>query len=172
MVLVNQVKEPLQKMVALFLRHTIDVPHMAPYGEDTLPPSHRIGADDWVDRLEIESDVLRRATGLTVELKPTFLSDLLEVWLGKRPGQSLQELLVRLADAVVDLVARGPECVWSASASEAYYQWVTSHGQTRHGNTHRHLSRGAPPSAVRYNQLALARRQCRSATGRCTASWR
>lgn len=117
MVLVDQVKEPLQKMVALFLRHTIDVPYMAPYGEDTLPPSHRVGADDWVDRLEIESDVLGRATGLTVELEPTFLGDLLEERLGKGPGEPLQELLVRLADAVVDLVARGPERVWSASAS-------------------------------------------------------
>lgn len=92
---------------------------MAPNREDTLPPSDRVGADDWVDRLEVESDVLRRATGLTVELEPTFLGDLLEEWLGKCPGKPLQEFLVRLADAIVDLVARGPQRVWYASASRA-----------------------------------------------------
>lgn len=88
-VLVDQVKEPLQKMVALLLRHAIDIPHMASNGEDTLPTSHRVGADNRVDCLEVESDVFRSATRLTVELESTFLGDLFEEWLGKSPGQPL-----------------------------------------------------------------------------------
>lgn len=103
-------------MVALLLRHAVNVPHMAPNWEDTLPPSHWISADDRVDCLELESDILRRATGLVVELEPALLGDLLEVRLGKGPRQPLKELLVWLADAVVDLIARSPERVWFQSA--------------------------------------------------------
>lgn len=88
-ILVDQVEEPLQEMVALLLRHTIDIPDVASNGEDTLPPSHRVGADNRVDRLEVESDVLRSATRLTVELEPTSLGDLLEEWLRKGPSQPL-----------------------------------------------------------------------------------
>lgn len=84
-VLVDQVEEPLQEMVALLLCHSVDVPHMPSDGEDALPPGDRVGADDRVDRLEVESDVLWCATGLAVELEPTFLGDFLEVWLGKGP---------------------------------------------------------------------------------------
>lgn len=111
MVLVDQVEEPLQEMVALLLCHAIDVPHMTSDGEDALPPSDRVGADDWVDRLEVESDVLWCATGLAVELEPTLLGDFLEVWLGKGPCQPFQELLVWLADAIIDLVTGSPEGV-------------------------------------------------------------
>lgn len=88
-VLVDQIKEPLQEMVALLLRHAIDIPDMASNREDTFPPSHWVGADNRVDCLEVESDVLRSATRLTVELESTFLSDLLEEWLGKGSGQPL-----------------------------------------------------------------------------------
>lgn len=89
MVLVDQVKEPLQEMIALLLRHAIDIPDVASNGEDTLPPSHRVGADNRVDCLEVKSHVLRSATRLTVELEAAFLGDLLEEWLGKGPGQPL-----------------------------------------------------------------------------------
>lgn len=110
-VLVDQVKEPLQEVVALLLRHAVDIRHMATNGEDTLPPCHRVGAHDWVDCLELESNVLRGATGLIIEFEPAFLSDFLEEWLGKGPGQPLEELLVWFADAIVDLITRCPERV-------------------------------------------------------------
>lgn len=110
-ILVDQVKEPLQEVVALLLCHAIDISHMASNREDTLPPSDRVGAHDGVDCLELKSDVLRGATGLVVELEPAFLSDFLEVRLGEGPSQPLQEILVWFANAIVDLIARGPECV-------------------------------------------------------------
>jgi hypothetical protein len=119
-VLVDQVKEPLQEMITLFLGYAVDMTYMASDWEDALPTSHGIGADDRMDCLEVESDVLWRTTGLAVELEPTFLGDLFEVWLGEGPGQPFQELLVWLADAIVNLIARSPESVCSTSASQPY----------------------------------------------------
>lgn len=119
MILVDQVKEPLQEMIALLLGDPVDMTHMTSDWEDTLPPSHGISTDDRVDCLEVESDVLGRTTGLTIELKPSLLCDLLEVRLSKGAGQPFQELLVWLADAIVDLIARGPQRVCSASATRA-----------------------------------------------------
>lgn len=52
-VLVDQVKEPLQEVVALLLRDAVDISHMASNRKDALPPCHRVGAHDWVYCLEL-----------------------------------------------------------------------------------------------------------------------
>lgn len=76
-------------MVTLLLGDAVDIPHMTSDWENTLPPSYGICADDGVDGLEVESDILGCTTGLAVELKAAFLGDLLEVRLSKGPGQAL-----------------------------------------------------------------------------------
>lgn len=113
MVLVNQVKEPFQEMVTFFLRYAVDVPHVASHWENALPASHRIRANDGMDCLELGSDVFWGAAGLIIEFEPSFLGDFLEERLGECAGQSLEELLIWLADAIIDLIARCPQGVCS-----------------------------------------------------------
>ena len=80
-------------------------------GEDALPPSDRVGADNRVDRFQLGSYVLGSTARLIVELESGSLGDLGKSRLLERSGQALQELLVRLADTIVDFVSRGPECI-------------------------------------------------------------
>lgn len=104
-------------MVAFFLRHAVDVPYMLANWKDTFPARNRVRADDRVHSLQVGPDVFWSATRLGIELEPTFVGDLLEEWLGECAGQALQELLMRLANSIVDLIARSPESIYSASAS-------------------------------------------------------
>lgn len=76
-------------MITLLLSDAVDIPHMTSNWEDTLPPSYGIGADDGMDCLEVESDILGCTTGLAVELKAALLGDLLEVRLSESTGQAL-----------------------------------------------------------------------------------
>jgi hypothetical protein len=111
MILVDKIEEPAQELGALLLGQPVDVPDVAANGEDALPPSDRVGADDGMGRLELGTHVLRGASGLVVQLEPGLLGHPLEAWLLKGGCEGLEELLVRLADAVVDLVSRSPESI-------------------------------------------------------------
>jgi hypothetical protein len=105
MVLVHQLQEPVQQLLALLLRHAVDVLHMPAHGEDALPPGHGVCAHDGVDGLELGADVFDGAARLVIELEAGFLGDALEAGLVEGDGEGLEELLVGLADAVVELVA-------------------------------------------------------------------
>lgn len=76
-------------MITLLLSDAVDIPHMTSDWENTLPASDGIGADDGMDCLEVESDILGCTTGLAVELKAAFLGDLLEVGLSESPSEAL-----------------------------------------------------------------------------------
>ena len=108
---IDEIEEPGEKLLALLVRQTIDVLDVPADGEDALPSGDRVGADDRVDRFQLGSYVLGSTARLVVELEPGSLGDLGESRLLERSGQALQELLVRLADAIVDFVSRGPECI-------------------------------------------------------------
>ena len=95
MVLVDQIQEPLQKLLALLFRDPIDVFHVPANREDALPPSDRVSTHHWMDSLENAANVLRRTTLLVVEAETVLLSRLLEVWLLKGDSKGLKELLVR-----------------------------------------------------------------------------
>jgi len=104
-VLIDKVQEPGQQLGAFFVSQAVDVLDVPSDGEDALPARNRIGAHDGVDGLEVGSDVLGGATGLVVEPEAGSLGDLAEARLLKGGRETLEELLVRLADAVVDFVA-------------------------------------------------------------------
>lgn len=111
MVAVDKVQEPLKQLGALLLGQAIDVLDVSANGEDALPPGDGVRSDDWVDGLELGADVLGCAARLVIELEAGSLCNLAETGLLEGCGQGLEELLVRRADSVVDLVARGPERV-------------------------------------------------------------
>jgi hypothetical protein len=56
-ILDNQSQKPLQKGMALHLRNIVDTLDMRPNGKYTVPSRDRIGPDDWMNKLEICSNV-------------------------------------------------------------------------------------------------------------------
>lgn len=117
MILVDEVEEPVEEMLALILGHTVDVLDMATNREDALPTGDRVGADNGVDSLELAADVFGGTAGLIVQLEARRLGNFLEVRLLKGDRQALEELLIRLANTVVDLVAGGPEGICDMTVS-------------------------------------------------------
>jgi hypothetical protein len=81
MVLHNQRLEPLERVLALAVAQPIDLLDVVANGEDGLPSSHRVGADDWVNGLEDVAHVLGRTPLLAVELKAVLLGRGGETWL-------------------------------------------------------------------------------------------
>lgn len=109
MVLLQQVKEPVQKVLALLGRDAVDVLNVPTNGEDALPAGDGVRPDDGVDGLEDAADVARVAARLVVQLEAVARGGLAEAGLLERDAEALEELLVRGAEAVVDLVAGRPE---------------------------------------------------------------
>jgi hypothetical protein len=46
-----------------------------------------------------------------VDFEAVFLGNIIKAWLGIGSSKALKELLIRLREAVVDLVSRGPQCI-------------------------------------------------------------
>jgi hypothetical protein len=85
---------------------------MTSHGEDTLPASNRVGAHDWMDGLELRADVLGGTARLVVELEAIAFSCLLKPGLFEGDCKAFKKLLIGLADLVVDVIARRPECIY------------------------------------------------------------
>lgn len=111
MVLDNQLREPVQEVLALLVRQAVDALDVVADGEDGLPAGDGVGADDGVDGLEGLADVLGGAALLRVDGEAVALGRVVEGRLGRVGGQSVEEAAERGGDAVVELVARGPEGV-------------------------------------------------------------
>jgi hypothetical protein len=80
-------------------------------GEEGAPPGDRVGAHDGVDGGEGGADVFGRAAGVGVDLEAAAVGDGVEAGLGEGCGKGGEEGLVGGGEAVVELVARGPESV-------------------------------------------------------------
>jgi len=78
---------------------------MATDGEDALPARDGVRANDGVNSFELSSHILDGASRLVVQLEPGLLGNLFKARLLKGHGKGLEKLLVRLAEAIVDLVA-------------------------------------------------------------------
>lgn len=77
--------------------------------EDALPSGDRVGSNNRVNSLELRAHILRSTTRLVIQLEARSLGNVTEAGLLKGSSQGLEEFLVRLADTVIDFVARGPE---------------------------------------------------------------
>ena len=69
-------------------------------GEDGLPASDWIGADDGVRSLEIIADVVGRAARGGVQFEVIIFGSFIEHWLGIGGSKGFKEFLVRWGDAV------------------------------------------------------------------------
>lgn len=110
-VLVNKVQEPLQEVVALCLCHSVDMLNMVADRVNTLPPGNWVCSNDRMDCPQFRADVFWRTTWLVVQLEPSLLGQQAKEILLIGNGQALEELLVGLADTVIDFIARGPQRV-------------------------------------------------------------
>ena len=111
MVLVHQAQEPIEQLLTLLLCHVVNVAHVPADREDTLPSSHGIRPDDRMNGSERRTDILGRSPGLIVELESISLGRGSEAGLVEGDSQGLEELLVRLAEKIVHLIAAGPQGV-------------------------------------------------------------
>lgn len=111
MSIVDKIQEPLKQLLALFVSKAVDVLNVATDREDALPSSDGVGSNNGVNGLELSAYVLRCTTRLVIQLEAGSLSNLTESRLLKSSSQRLEEFLVRLADAVIDFITRGPECI-------------------------------------------------------------
>lgn len=96
-------------------------------GEDALPAGDGIRPDDRVDRPQDFPNVLRGATRLVVELEAVALRRGGETGLVEGDGQGLEELLVGLAEEVVDLISGRPKSIYKLLASQIS-RTLTFHG--------------------------------------------
>ena len=108
MVLNNQSHKPFQKRFALQRRQIIDLLHMVSDGENGFPARHRIRAHDRMYGDEVFAHIVGRATGVGVELECIGGGGFVELGLRISRGEAFKEALVRLRDAIVELVARCP----------------------------------------------------------------
>lgn len=109
-------KHPLelaQKLVRLLLGKLVDPLGEWAQREDALPTSHGVRPHDWVDGDQLPADILRRPSRLCVDLDVLRVcrSGAEEALAAKGSRKTLEELLVFLGEAVVDLVAGRPEGV-------------------------------------------------------------
>lgn len=109
MVLVDQLQEPAQQVLALRISHTIDVFDVSAHRVNGSPASDRICPHNWMDCLELGADIEGTPTRLFVQLEASSCCGVVETRLCECGSQGLEELLVGLGDAVVDLVARCPK---------------------------------------------------------------
>ena len=75
--------------------------HVVTDCEDGFPACDRVGADDGVDGRKNFADIVRGATGGSVEFKIVVLCGFVEFGLGVGGGQGVEEFLVGSGNAVV-----------------------------------------------------------------------
>ena len=112
MVLNNELQKRFEQRGALLRFEPVDLLRVDADGIDGLPACDGIGADDGVDGGEVGADVLGGAARAFEEGEAALGGDGVELGLGEGAGEGLVELLVGFRDAVVDVVAGGPEGVW------------------------------------------------------------
>lgn len=104
-VLEDQVQKPIHQGLGFGGGHVVDVADVLPDGIHRLPPSDRIGADDWVCGGEVLADVKWGAARGGVQGEIASLGGLVQLGLGAVHGEGFEEALVGGGEPVVKLVA-------------------------------------------------------------------
>lgn len=111
MVLDNQTDEPVQEVLRLVVRETVDVFHVVTHGEHRLPAGDRVGPHNRVNSLEHVADVLGSTACGSEELEVVLLRCCVEIWLGVVGCERVEEAPECWRDAVIELIARGPQSI-------------------------------------------------------------
>lgn len=154
MILNNELQKRFQQRSTLLRFEPIDLLRVDADGIDRLPARDGIGADDGVDGREVGADVLGGAAGAFEEGEAAFRCDGVELGLGEGAGEGLVELLVGFRDAVVDVVAGGPEGVWDGTCQLVFAKGGGEKRENK-GVPDLLLSPGAWTFSARRNRRAL-----------------
>lgn len=111
MVLSDELHKPFQRMLALFLGQTVDVLYMVADCEYGFPSCYRIGTNDRVNCSQVVAHIFRSTARLGVQLEVVLFGGLVEFWLRVCGSEIIEKLLIRLGQAIIEIVARSPECV-------------------------------------------------------------
>lgn len=120
MVLDNETDKPIQEVLGLVLRETVDMLDMVAHGEHGLPASHRVGAHYRVDGLEDLTDILGGAARRGKQLEAVLVGCCVEVWLGVVCRERVEEAPECWRDPVIELVAGSPEGIWRILSAGAH----------------------------------------------------
>lgn len=107
--------EPLEQTLALILGNTIDVSWERSNCIERLPARDRVCSNQRVHSLQCRTKVLRRAALFLIERYCSACLEVVEALTNVRNVKRLKKALVWLADAVEDLVPRGPESIAASS---------------------------------------------------------
>jgi len=89
MVLDNQLREPVEKVVTLIFGHLVDALRVVANSIHALPAGDRVGPDHRMDSLKVSSNVFWSAALSAVQLEVVLLGALVEDRLRVGGGQSL-----------------------------------------------------------------------------------
>lgn len=104
MVLDNQLNEPVQGPLALFLGQSIDLLDVVSYSKYRFPASDWVGANHGMDSLQVCADVLGSTAGFGVELKTVLFGAETEAGLCVGGCEAFEELLVWLGETIVKFI--------------------------------------------------------------------
>lgn len=94
MVLHDQGKEPVQRMLALLLTKLIDLRHVVAYTKDGFPAGYRVCANNWMDGFQLGPYVLWRTSRFAVQFEVVILRGGTKPRLCVGCCEPLEELLV------------------------------------------------------------------------------
>jgi hypothetical protein len=77
--------------------------------EDTLPSRYRVGSYNRVNSFQDASNILGSSPWFIIKLKTNPASNIIEPWLSKGCSESFKELLVGLANTIINFITRGPK---------------------------------------------------------------
>lgn len=118
MVLNNEIHEPVKKMSTFFFSDPVDLLDVGSNGENTLPPSDWVRANHRMFSPQFITHILGGAARTRVDLEAIVLGDLVEARLGIGGRETLEELLVWLREAVVDLVTGCPQGIYQCISDD------------------------------------------------------
>jgi hypothetical protein len=169
MILRDHPTELSQQLVALLGIQLVDRLRKAADGVDALPARDGVRAYHGVHGAKVLADVVRRSAGLVVQFGAPCVGGFDEPVADECGGQAFEEFLVRGAEAVVDLVAAGPDC-GDSLVSRTYGSKVkVTEGST---DEYRRRSWAAASVSETYSPPGTSQTGCLSATVRHRTSSR
>lgn len=109
MVVLDHAVEFLQQLFRFVLVHLVDAFGKLPDREDTSPASHWMGPDDRMDRGEAIPFIQGASPLSLYDLLPSTFHAHAHAIGSACDGQAIYKVLIRLGQAIIQLIARGPK---------------------------------------------------------------
>lgn len=108
----NQPHKPLEEMLTLSVRKTVDALDMVAESKYTFPAGDWVSPDNWMGGSELSPNIFRSAAWTLVKLKTVFFGASNEPGLSIGGSQSIKKLLVRLRYPIINFISGCPEGIY------------------------------------------------------------